>query len=90
MTTSLKDTRNRFIVKICVLEIEGKYDVAEELIREARHLGLRKSKWLEAIDSFIANRKEFSEHQGWAIRQWLVAANYANGSTVSSRGKVQE
>lgn len=85
MTTSLKDRRARFIVKVCVLEIEKKYDIAEELIRESHHLGLRKAAWGHAIGDFIGNRKNWPAEQAWAIRQWIVAANYANGSTVSER-----
>lgn len=85
MATSIKDKRNRFIVKIAVLTIEGKWDIAEELIREARPLGVRKPAWQHTIGDFIGNRKNWPDRQGWAIRQWIVAANYANGSTITPR-----
>lgn len=85
MASNAKPARDRFILKVAVLHLEGKNDIAEELIREARALGLRKPGWLKAISVFIDNRNKFPRSQEWAIRGWILSANAVNGSTVNAR-----
>lgn len=85
MTDSLTETRRKWILKVCIFEIEERLDIAEEFIRGSYHLGLRKKSWQEAFSGFAAYREDYPDHQRQAIRQWIVAANYANGSNVSAR-----